>query len=137
MGRPARDDALDEMVKHPEERTSQSTKTNAGFESLKEWILERPNVSETDHKFGGTEFQLNGWEFMHNHGPMFLDIRLSKRDQSRVLKEGKTRRHRASVHHRAGWVSFSLQGEEDLEPAKRLIQLAYRNAKKESEVQPP
>ncbi len=135
MGRTARNDALDEMVKQPKKRTSHSTKANARFESLKEWILVRPNVSETYHKFGGTEFQLKGLEFMHNHGPRFLDIRLSKGDQSRVLKEGKARRHRASVHHNTGWVSFSLQEEEDLERAKHLIQMAYRNAKKELEAQ--
>ena len=101
------------------------------FNQLKEWILEHPDVSEAPHRFGGTEFRLKNLEFMHSHGPSFLDIRLSKEDQSRVLSEAKALRHRFAPQ--AGWVSLRLAGEDDLERAKELIELAYRNAKKAQE----
>jgi len=33
-------------------------------ESLQEWTLHLPNVTKTIHRFGGTEFQVHGLEFM-------------------------------------------------------------------------
>ncbi len=97
------------------------------FEDLKFWILQLHGVTQAPHRFGGTEFQVEGIEFMHNHGPSFLDIRLSKNDQAKALKDGIAISHRFAPQ--AGWVSFRIENAEDLEPAKRLIQLAYDNAK--------
>jgi len=61
---------------------------------------------------------------MHTHGTLQLDIRLSKQDQERILKEGKAEPHRF-VHHQAGWVIFRTRSEKDVETAKELIRLAY------------
>lgn len=97
------------------------------FEDLKTWILRLPGVTQANHRFGGIEFQVEGLEFMHHHGPSFLDIRLSKNDQATALKRGTAIPHRFAPQ--AGWVSFRIEKTEDLEPAKRLIQLAYENAK--------
>ena len=95
-------------------------------ESLESWILQHPNVTKTPHRFGGTEYQVQGLEFMHSHGPSYLDIRLSRVDQERVLREKKADRHRFAPQ--AGWVTFRIRSEEDLENAKELIQLAYDHA---------
>jgi hypothetical protein len=84
-------------------------------------------VTQEAHRFGGTEFQVEGLEFMHHHGPSFLDIRLSKNDQATTLKNGTALPHRFAPQ--AGWVSFRLEKAEDLDPAKKLIQLAYENAR--------
>src|SRR5213592_5312146 len=97
------------------------------FENLKTWILQLPDVTQAAHRFGGTEFQIDGLEFMHHHGPSFLDIRLSKSDQVTVLKSGTALPHRFAPQ--AGWVSFRIEKPEDLDAAKKLIQLAYENAK--------
>ena len=97
------------------------------FENLKTWILQLPDVTQAAHRFGGTEFQVDGLEFMHHHGPSFLDIRLSKSDQATVLKSGTALRHRFAPQ--AGWVSFRIEKSEDLEAARRLILLAYENAR--------
>jgi hypothetical protein len=97
--------------------------------SLQDWILQLPNVTKASHRFGGTEFQVHGLEFMHTHGTSQLDIRLSKEDQERMLKEGKAEPHRF-VHHQAGWVIFRIRSGEDTENAKELIRLAYDNASK-------
>jgi hypothetical protein len=96
-------------------------------ESLQDWILQLPNVTKASHRFGGTEFQVHGLEFMHTHGTSQLDIRLSKEDQERMLKEGKAEPHRF-VHHQAGWVTFRIGSEKDIVNAKELIRLAYDNA---------
>jgi hypothetical protein len=98
-------------------------------ESLQAWILQLPNVAKALHKFGGVEFQVRGLEFMHTHGTSQLDIRLSKQDQERMLKEGKAEPHRF-VHYEAGWVTFKIRSEADAEAAKELIRLAHHNADK-------
>ena len=100
---------------------------NELFESLKSWILQLPGVTQAAHRFGGTEFQVEGLEFMHHHGPSFLDIRLSKGDQATALKNGIALPHRFAPQ--AGWTSFRIEKAEDLDPAKKLIQLAYENAR--------
>jgi len=101
--------------------------------SLMDWVLQLPNVTQAPHRMGGTEFRVHGLEFMHSHGPSFLDVRLSLEEQARVLREGKAEHHRADVHHQEGWVSFRTAGEESVERAKELVQLAYDNAKGTSE----
>jgi hypothetical protein len=100
---------------------------NKLFEDLKTWILQLPGVTQATHRFGGTEFQVEGLEFMHHHGPSFLDIRLSKNDQATALKKGTAIPHRFAPE--AGWVSFKIEKAEDLGPAKELTQLAYENAR--------
>lgn len=100
------------------------------YDSLRAWILQMPGVREAPHRVGGVEFQVNGVEFMHSHGSSWLDIRLSKEFQSLVLKEGLAHSHRAEVHAEAGWVTFRIENARDLVNAKKIIQLAYENAKK-------
>ena len=100
---------------------------NELFENLKTWILQLSDVTRETHRFGGTEFQVEGLEFMHHHGPSSLDIRLSKGDQEKELKNGTALPHRFAPQ--AGWVSFRIEKLEDLEAAKRLIRLAYENAR--------
>jgi hypothetical protein len=101
------------------------------FEDLRAWILKLSEVSESPHRFGGTEFQVGGIEFMHSHGPSLLDIRLSKEDQASVLKTGEALRHRFAPQ--AGWVSLRIDKPEDLVNSRNIIQLAYENAKKNFE----
>ncbi len=95
---------------------------------FKDWVLQLPKVTEAPHRFGGTEFRFQNMEFMHSHGPTHLDIRLSKEDQERMLKEGKAEPHLFAPQ--AGWVTFRIRSEEDFEVAKELVRLAYDNARK-------
>ncbi len=95
---------------------------------FKDWVLQLPEVAEAPHRFGGTKFRFQNLEFMHSHGPRHLDIRLSKEDQERMLKEGKAEPHLFAPQ--AGWVTFLIRSEEDLEAAKELVRLAYDNARK-------
>ena len=100
---------------------------------LREWILALAGVTEAPHRFGGAEFWVGDVEFMHSHGPSFLDIRLSMEDQGRVLREGKTLRHRSEFHSQAGWVSFRILSAADAERVKELIELAYGTARRTAE----
>lgn len=105
--------------------------TSATYENLRSWILQLPGVTEAPHRFGGTEFQMEGIEFMHSHGHSWLDIRLSKEDQASVLKTGEALRHRFAPQ--AGWISLRLEHSEDLVNGRKIIQMAYENAKKNLE----
>ena len=93
--------------------------------------MELPGVSEATHRFGGTEFQVDGIEFMHSHGPTWLDIRLSRDDQASVLKSGQALPHRFAPQ--AGWVSLRIKSSQDLANGRKIIQLAYEYAKKNLE----
>jgi hypothetical protein len=96
--------------------------------SLQDWILELPSVTKASHRFGGTEFQVHGLELMHTHGTSHLDIRLSKEDQRKMLEEGEAEPRRFAPQ--AGWVTFRIRSEGDVEVAKELIRLAHDNAEK-------
>src|SRR5207244_12295209 len=95
------------------------------FENLKTWILQLPGVTQAAHRFGGTEFQVEGLEFMHHHGPSFLDIRLSKGDQETELNNGTALVHRFGPQ--VGWVSLCFEKVEEHEAVLRRIDLAEYN----------
>ncbi len=106
-----------------------SKETPSLYEDLRTWILRLSGVVEAQYKLGGTAFKVEGVEFMHFHGFSWMDILLSKNDEIGVLKTGLVLRHRAQVHDQAGWVSLRIEGSNDLANAKRVITLAYKNAK--------
>jgi hypothetical protein len=58
-------------------------------ESLLDWILQLPNVSKASHRFGGTEFQVHGLEFMHTHGTSHLHQTLQRRPGKNVRGAGR------------------------------------------------
>ncbi len=81
-------------------------------------VTERPNAGiHEDAFFVGRTM------FMHIHGHGHCDIRLARADQERVLAEGKARKHRWAPE--AGYVTFVVKGEPDLEPAMELIRMSH------------
>jgi len=99
----------------------------SGLQPLRDWIENLPAVTKAPHRFGGVEFQVHGLEFMHFHGDTYLDARLSKEDQTKVLDENKAEQHQFAPE--AGWVTVRMRSEKDLNNAREVIQLAYRRAK--------
>ncbi len=63
---------------------------------------------------------------MHFHCQTQLDIRLSISDQARVLTEGKAERHLYAPQ--AGWVTFRIKSNEDVDKAKEIVRLAHNHA---------
>ena len=61
--------------------------------------------------------------FMHIHGHGHCDIRLTKADQQQVLAQGRARPHRWAPE--AGYVTFLVDEEKDLEPAMELIRRSH------------
>ena len=101
--------------------------TTSEITALRLWIEKLPGVTKAAHRFGGIEFHVQGLEFMHFHGQTYMDIRLSKEDQARILNEGKARRHQFAPD--AGWVTLRIDTEKDLENAREVVQLAYARSK--------
>jgi hypothetical protein len=81
-------------------------------------VTERPNAGiHEDAFFVGRTM------FMHIHGHGHCDIRLQKDVQQQVLAEGKAQTHRWAPD--AGYVTFRVNREEDLEPAMELIRMSH------------
>ena len=93
-------------------------------QELKQRILGLPGVTERP-KAGIHEdaFFVGRSMFMHIHGYGHCDIRLPKEVQEQVLAEGKARPHRWAPE--AGYVTFIVKTESDLEPAMELIRASH------------
>jgi luciferase-like monooxygenase len=93
-------------------------------QELRERILALPGVTERP-KAGIHEdaFFVGKTMFMHIHGHGHCDIRLAKVDQERVLAKGRARPHRWAPE--AGYITFMVNAESDLEPAMALIRTSH------------
>jgi hypothetical protein len=93
-------------------------------QELRQRILNLPGVTERENAgIHEDAFFVGRTMFMHIHGHGHCDIRLSEGDQKRVLAEGKARAHRWAPE--AGYVTFVVNNEKDLEPAMDLIQMSH------------
>ncbi len=91
---------------------------------LRQRILGLPGVTERANAgIHEDAFFIGRTMFMHIHGRGHCDIRLSRPDQEQVLAEGKARPHRWAPE--AGYVTFIVTDEQDLEPAMELIRMSY------------
>ena len=94
-------------------------------QKLRQEILKLPGVTERENAgIHEDAFFVGRTMFMHIHGHGHCDIQLSKTDQKRMLAEGKARTHRWAPE--AGYVTFVVNDEKDLEPAMDLIRMSYR-----------
>ena len=94
-------------------------------EGIRSFIRMLPNV-ELKHDPMSEEAYFYGLRnFVHFHGPRYIDIRLSKSQQEEAL------RTHVALHHQyapqAGWVSCVVETVEQAENTKRLIRQAYDN----------
>jgi hypothetical protein len=91
---------------------------------LRQRILNLSDVTERQNAgIHEDAFFVGGKMFMHIHGHGHCDISLSKGDQERVLAEVKARPHRWAPE--AGYVTFIVNNDEDLEPAMGVIQISH------------
>jgi hypothetical protein len=94
-------------------------------QELRQRILNLPGVTERENAgIHEDAFFVGRTMFMHIHGHGHCDIQLSETDQKQVLAEGKARTHRWAPN--AGYVTFVVNDEKDLELAMDLIRMSYR-----------
>ena len=94
-------------------------------QELRQRILNLPDVTERQNAgIHEDAFFVGGKMFMHIHGHGHCDIRLSKNDQEQVLaREGRARTHRWAPQ--AGYVTFIVNNDEDLERAMDVIRISH------------
>jgi hypothetical protein len=93
-------------------------------EELRERILALSGVTERQNSgIHEDAFLVGRTMFMHIHGYGHCDIRLPKDVQARVLAEGKARPHRWAPE--AGYVTFVVREERDLDGAMELIRISH------------
>jgi hypothetical protein len=81
-----------------------------------------PGMETGVHRLGGIGFFFRGKESSHIHGNGLLDCFVGRTNREQLVNDG-----RALPHHifpRSGWISFWIQGEEDVRPALELIRIA-------------
>jgi hypothetical protein len=96
-------------------------KTNG--KALVETVSSWPGVSLRPHRFGGTEFAVNGKEIGHIHGESLVDLTLPKEARDEAVRLGK-----AEPHHilpDSNWVSVYLRTESDVHHALELLRYKY------------
>ena len=93
------------------------------FEQVKTELLSWPGVTSQPHRFGGTEFRINGREMGHIHGGRFADLPFPMSIRNELVKDG-----RALPHHvlpNSGWVTFLINEEADITSLINLFLMQY------------
>lgn len=81
------------------------------------------NISISNHKYGGIQFNKNGSEIGHIHGNGLLDIPFNKKIKNEIIKEGKLKDHH--IFKNSGWSSFYIHTNEDKDYAIKLLRESY------------
>ena len=83
-------------------------------------------VTSAPHRFGGVEFLLGKRELGHLHGDRLADLPFPRKVRDELVDAGQ-----AVPHHvlpDTGWVSFWINGEDDVPRAIELFRLSYELA---------
>ncbi len=97
----------------------------AAMENLETEAVSMLGVQIRTHRFGGTEFQVNGRELGHIHGHGLLDVFLTRESAERLILADRVRRHH--VFPQSRWVSFQLKSYHDVPFALELLTMARRS----------
>ncbi len=79
-------------------------------------------VTSAPHRFGGTEFLLEGREIGHVHGFGLADIVFSRPLRDQLVAEGQALPHH--IYPDSGFISFYVKKEPDVQHALWLFRLA-------------
>ena len=93
------------------------------LKKLEEEVSTWPHVSVHSHRFGGREFLFDKAEVGHVHTGGIVDIPFPRSVRDALLANGL-----AEEHHwvpNSGWITFRMQGKEDLSHALWLMRLSY------------
>jgi hypothetical protein len=85
-------------------------------------VTDLPGVTPGVHRLGGVGFFSCGKECSHIHGNGLLDCFVGRTNRDALVRD-----HHASLHHvfpRSGWISFWIEGGDDVSQAIDLIRMA-------------
>jgi hypothetical protein len=95
-------------------------------QDIRREVLGWPGVTAEPHRFGGVEFLLGRREIGHLHGDRLADLPFPRRVRDELVAAG-----RATPHHvlpDSGWVSYWIEGPEDVPRVLELFRLGYERA---------
>lgn len=93
------------------------------FEKVETELMSWPGVTLQPHRFGGTEFQVNGREMGHMHGGRFADLPFPMSIRNELIRDGKALPHH--VLPNSGWITFLINKEEDTGHLIHLFRMNY------------
>jgi hypothetical protein len=96
----------------------------SAFEGIERELLSWPGVTSGPHRFGGTEFRINGREMGHMHGSSWADLPFPVGERNELVKTG-----RAQPHHvlpNSGWITFYIKGELDVQALLGLFRMQHK-----------
>jgi hypothetical protein len=96
---------------------------NKVFEKVKTELMSWPGVTSQFHRFGGTEFRINGKEMGHMHGGRFADLPFPMSIRNALVKDRKALPHH--VLPNSGWVTFLINEDADITSLINLFRMQY------------
>lgn len=99
------------------------SRVRAYKEVLVDTVGEWEGVEPGPHRFGGTEFLLDGREVGHIHNFGLLDVPFTAPIGDAVVGAGEAARHH--VLRKGGWVSTFVDDPDDRAHARALLRLSY------------
>jgi hypothetical protein len=93
------------------------------FEKVKSELMSWPKVTLQPHRFGGTEFRVNGREMGHMHGGRFADLPFPMNIRNELVKDGRVLPHH--ILPNSGWVTFLINEEADITSLINLFRMQY------------
>jgi luciferase-like monooxygenase len=90
-------------------------------------VLSWEGVTSGSHRFGGVEFLLGKREIGHLHGDRLADLPFPRRVRDELVESGRAKPHH--VLPDTGWVSFWIEGEDDVPRVIELFRMSYDRAR--------
>jgi len=92
-------------------------------EVIERELLNWPDVTAGEHRFGGREFRVGKLELGHLHGSRVADLPFPRAERDELVARGEALAHHHLPH--SGWVSFHLHGEKDIPAVLALFRRNY------------
>ena len=93
------------------------------IEQVKTELMSWQGVNSQPHRFGGTEFRINGREMGHMHGGRFADLPFPMSIRNELVKDGRSLPHH--VLPNSGWITFLINEEADITLLINLFRMQY------------
>jgi hypothetical protein len=90
-------------------------------------VLSWPGVTSAPHRFGGVQFVLGKRELGHLHGDRLADLPFPRRIRDELVESGRAKPHH--VMPESGWVSFWIEGKDDVPRVVELFRMSYERAR--------
>ena len=98
--------------------------------SVEREVLKWPGVTSEPGRFGAVAFRYGKREIGHIHRDRIADLPVTAEMREVILSEGRARPHRAGVK---GYISYPLEGREDVSVVLEILGRNYDRAKAAAE----